>query len=204
MNETLQAKDRHEEILDAAAKLFQRFGFLKTTMEDIARAMGKRKSSLYYYYKSKDEIAEALMEREGRDVIQKVKSATDNVESASQKLEAYLITAFEAIQEKITLYELMTIEQRQLGAFFNPSIIEKTSDLNEYSKRIIANIIKKGIVNKEFQEDIEEKLDIISEVIFTSFINVMEMTEITNQVQKQIKRDKLIVFAALIIAGLKK
>ncbi|WP_461492021.1 TetR/AcrR family transcriptional regulator, partial [Pontibacter sp. HJ8] len=44
------------EILNEAQKLFRHFGWTKTTMEDIAKATGKGKSTLYYYYKSKDDI----------------------------------------------------------------------------------------------------------------------------------------------------
>ena len=47
-------------ILQAAETLFQRWGIAKTTMEDIAHATGKGKSTLYYYFKSKDEVLEAV------------------------------------------------------------------------------------------------------------------------------------------------
>ena len=50
-----------EEILNGARELFQRFGFKKTTMEDIARQIGKSKSALYYYYKTKEDIFEAVV-----------------------------------------------------------------------------------------------------------------------------------------------
>ena len=40
-----------EESITAAQKLFQQYGLHKTTMEDIAKAMGRGKSTLYYYYK---------------------------------------------------------------------------------------------------------------------------------------------------------
>jgi AcrR family transcriptional regulator len=44
------------EIKEAARHLFMKYGFFKTTMEDIAKAVKKGKSTLYYYYKSKDEV----------------------------------------------------------------------------------------------------------------------------------------------------
>ncbi|OYW78704.1 MAG: TetR family transcriptional regulator, partial [Sphingobacteriia bacterium 32-37-4] len=39
-----------EDIIREAQKLFQAYGLKKTTMEDIAKALGKGKSTLYYYY----------------------------------------------------------------------------------------------------------------------------------------------------------
>ncbi len=51
-------------ILDASRDLFARFGYKKTTMEDIAMALRKGKSSLYYYFKNKEEIFQAVIELE--------------------------------------------------------------------------------------------------------------------------------------------
>ena len=55
--------EQKERILSAAKNLFSRFGLEKTTMEDIAKAAGKGKSSLYYYFKSKEEVMPRLSER---------------------------------------------------------------------------------------------------------------------------------------------
>jgi len=59
-------KDDHirEEILEEAQKLFRQFGLKKTTMEDIAKAMGKGKSTLYYYFCSKEDIFDAVILKE--------------------------------------------------------------------------------------------------------------------------------------------
>jgi AcrR family transcriptional regulator len=52
------------EVVQAASRLFQRYGLVKTTMEDIARETGRGKSTLYYYFKSKDEIFDAVVNQE--------------------------------------------------------------------------------------------------------------------------------------------
>ena len=45
--------DIQKQILQAALQLFQAHGFRRVTMDDVAKAIGKGRSSLYYYYKSK-------------------------------------------------------------------------------------------------------------------------------------------------------
>lgn len=50
-------------ILDVAAELFVSKGFLGTSLQDIADAMGMGRTGLYYYFKSKDEILQALVEK---------------------------------------------------------------------------------------------------------------------------------------------
>ncbi|PKN72465.1 MAG: TetR/AcrR family transcriptional regulator, partial [Deltaproteobacteria bacterium HGW-Deltaproteobacteria-10] len=44
----------------AAKRVFAKWGLNKTTMEDIAGEAGKGKSTLYYYFKSKEEIFETV------------------------------------------------------------------------------------------------------------------------------------------------
>ncbi len=47
---------RARQILEIAEKLFQRQGYAQTTMDDIARATGLLKGSLYYYVASKEDL----------------------------------------------------------------------------------------------------------------------------------------------------
>ncbi|MCK7536282.1 MAG: TetR/AcrR family transcriptional regulator [Marinilabiliales bacterium] len=48
-------------IILTASKIFSHYGFRKTTMEEISRALKKGKSSIYYYFGSKEEIFEAVV-----------------------------------------------------------------------------------------------------------------------------------------------
>ena len=48
-----------DEILRAAMELFTKYGIDKTTMENIAEAAGKGKSTLYYYFKTKEDVFSA-------------------------------------------------------------------------------------------------------------------------------------------------
>jgi len=60
-------KDKYrEQIIKASSEIFSRYGFKKTTMEEIARSLRKGKSSIYYYYKSKEEIFEAVIDYEAQ------------------------------------------------------------------------------------------------------------------------------------------
>ena len=52
-------------ILQAAERLFQKWGINKTTMEDIAHEARKGKSTLYYYFKSKEDVLEAVAVAQG-------------------------------------------------------------------------------------------------------------------------------------------
>lgn len=55
--------DKHSLILEAALALFRQYGYRRTSMEDIAQAAAVAKGTLYLYFKSKDELFEALARR---------------------------------------------------------------------------------------------------------------------------------------------
>jgi AcrR family transcriptional regulator len=81
LNEDRGSDPVYQQIMEAAHLLFQRFGYKKTTMEDIAREAGKGKSSLYYYFKTKEEIfRETMLQTASKFVLltqQEIQKATD-------------------------------------------------------------------------------------------------------------------------------
>ncbi|MGC8866567.1 MAG: TetR/AcrR family transcriptional regulator, partial [Bacteroidales bacterium] len=44
-------QDYRDVIIKTSRKLFARYGYRKTTIDDIASALGKAKGSVYYYFK---------------------------------------------------------------------------------------------------------------------------------------------------------
>ncbi|MCJ7625564.1 MAG: TetR/AcrR family transcriptional regulator [Anaerolineaceae bacterium] len=57
------SEDRKNQILDAAVKVFTRLGFFKARMDDIVKESNLSKGTLYWYFKSKDDLILAIMER---------------------------------------------------------------------------------------------------------------------------------------------
>ena len=61
-NENGHKKDlNRENILKIARDIFSKYGFKKTTLDDIANAVRKGKSSLYYYFESKEDLFQAVI-----------------------------------------------------------------------------------------------------------------------------------------------
>lgn len=58
-----EADPRRSELIDAAASLFAERGFESTTMRDIAAHVGKTPGTIYYHFKSKDELLVAVHQR---------------------------------------------------------------------------------------------------------------------------------------------
>ena len=58
-----KAEERRNEILDAADELFGQKGFDGTSTKDILEKVGIARGTLYYHFKSKEDIMDALIDR---------------------------------------------------------------------------------------------------------------------------------------------
>lgn len=67
-----------DRILDQAAQLFLQYGYKRTTMEDIASAMGMSKASLYLRFSSKDDIFRAVSDRASQRVLSLMQQVLDS------------------------------------------------------------------------------------------------------------------------------
>ena len=99
-----------ENVVRAAQRLFQQYGLSKVTMEDVAKAIGKGKSTLYYYYKNKEEIFSAVLDRETADMMQRVTRAVDEAATAEDKLFAFSAGKLRELREKVALYNILSQE----------------------------------------------------------------------------------------------
>lgn len=67
MRETKDSEERRDEFVDAAEKLFKENGIVDTTVNAIVKEMDVAKGLFYYYFKSKDDVIEAISEKYNRD-----------------------------------------------------------------------------------------------------------------------------------------
>lgn len=151
-------------ILDAASRVFQKWGLIKTTMEDIARESGKGKSTLYYYYKSKEEIFYHVTMGIVTGVLNKAKIETEKEIIAEGKFRSYIKVVISGLNQFVSLYEIIYSE---IKAF--PNVIEKIrANLDSMEIKLIRDIILYGIKNKEFRQYKDKEVNNISYIIVNS------------------------------------
>lgn len=134
-------------ILQNARELFSRYGYKKTTMEDIASTLKRGKSSLYYYYKCKEDIFLAVLEGEEDVLFSKLKAVVDSDLSAQDKLRKYVVVRMDTIRH-LDNYHKALKEQVFEGFEFFQAMMHK-SEAKEIE--LIKAIIEQGLSNNEFQ-----------------------------------------------------
>ena len=64
-----------EAILDGAFRRFAHYGYRRTSLHDIAEESGLSRPALYYYFRNKEDVFRALVERINRGVVETVTKA---------------------------------------------------------------------------------------------------------------------------------
>ena len=169
MTETLQRDEVIvRDILDTARVLFRKSGFKKTTMGDIARSLGKAKSSLYYYYPGKEGIFEAVLHAEMDELLAQIQEAIGHARSSKEKLTIYcrcrllklneLCNLSDALKSDIgELHELHCI-MRDLKRQFDTTHVE-----------LVREILAEGIANGEFKKINEDNIELVAYLMVSAF-----------------------------------
>lgn len=149
-------------IIKAAQELFARFGFVKTTVDEIARAARMGKATLYHYFKSKEDVFKEVIEKESRILNEKVKDAIDKEETPQKKLRAFVLTRMMYLNELANIYSALKDEFLNHYAF-----IEKAREKDFYQEiKSVKNILNEGI---------EKNIFVIHDAELTSFAIISAM-----------------------------
>jgi len=94
-----------EQLVQAARLVFARFGYKKTSLDDIVREARKGKSTIYYYFKSKDDIFKAVVDTETEIRKQTIDEQIRLIEDPKQKLKTYIYARMHALKIVGNYYE---------------------------------------------------------------------------------------------------
>src|SRR5512137_364010 len=120
----INKEEFRKKIIVTSGQIFSRYGFKKTTMDEIARALKMGKSSVYYYFKSKEEIFKAVVLYEANILRNELTTAIKSVESPVDKMRNYVFVRMKAFEKLSNYYN--AIFDKNLDHFdFIESIREK-------------------------------------------------------------------------------
>ncbi|MBN2250964.1 MAG: TetR/AcrR family transcriptional regulator [Candidatus Altiarchaeota archaeon] len=150
-----------EQIIESAKDIFSRFGFRKTTVDDIARSIHKAKSSIYYYFSSKEEIFEEVIRREYAYLKDRLSDALAGEETPEGKLRAYVITRLRVLLKVSNFYGAITSDYFE---YFG--LIEKLrKDYVQEEIRVFRGILQEGVQKGAFKI---KNIDITAHTVITA------------------------------------
>lgn len=139
--------ETRERILKTAQKLFARFGFNKTTVDEIAAAAHVAKSTLYHHFPGKQDIFRAVIEQEGQTLTARIAAAVEGAASAQDQLRAYVVTRMRHLGELANFYSALKEEYLEHYSF-----IEKVRERDFQGEiRVLRGILADGVKRGEFR-----------------------------------------------------
>lgn len=143
----MKKDEKREKIITAAGKVFGRHGFKETRMEKVADEAGMGKSSLYYYFLSKEELFEAVVEREAEYLKNEIIQATKDVTDPYKRMKLYVIARMKAFRKSINLYT--AVKTNYLDHL--PFIEKVRAKYDKEEMKMVENILKDGVKSNQFK-----------------------------------------------------
>jgi len=151
-------------IVSVAYKLFSRFGFQKTSMDEIAKTAHRAKGSLYYHFSSKERLFREVVSLEMTTLKNKLSLIVGNSDlAASEKIKQYLIKRMEILNTAANYHEILKADFYEYFHFIEDLRIE----LDAWEKENLKKLLLQGVETGEFTTigDIDILLDVFIMVI---------------------------------------
>jgi AcrR family transcriptional regulator len=139
---------RKEEIIEVAAKLFEKKGFRGTTCENIAKEMGFTKAAIYYHFDSKETILKEVNDRASRLFLENAKDIISSDLRPDEKLDKILRSHIRMILENLTWIAVFFRERRELPRKFSKGIFMSNKRYTE----LLRNVYKAGVEQRLFKD----------------------------------------------------
>lgn len=94
-----------ENILIIAQEIFSKYGYKKTTLDDIANAVRKGKSSLYYYFNSKEDLFQEVIQKEADILREELSKVLMKEIDPAEKLRDYILTKISTYRQLSNFYD---------------------------------------------------------------------------------------------------
>lgn len=157
---------KEEQIIEVSRKLFEKYGYKKVSMDEIAKEAGVTRKTLYSYFKNKEEILKYFLNEE----IQNMKAIVEKNEKRRKSF-------FDALNK--TIFELMEYTRNrnflkiiieESEAFKNPVIIENLKVIDITIQNYIKEKLDTAVKNKEiYVKDTE----VMAFLIFKMYIALL-------------------------------
>ena len=157
----LRQKNHAAQILEAGEKLFAKKGFYPTTMEEVARAAGLAKGTIYLHFNDKRDLFFSIIEKKLDILLEKIEKEMRKDEFPSQRIKLAIGIHLKFLEENRDFFKIMQALpeslKQEMERKLKGRVIEKQSRYVE----ILDQLIRKGIRNQEIKPLDSRKLAVI-------------------------------------------
>lgn len=134
-----------ENILKIAQDIFSKYGYKKTTLDDIANAVRKGKSSLYYYFSSKEDLFQAVIQKEVDVLRRELEIVVNRNTDPVDKLRDYILTKLTTFRGLANFYHALENDVTAIEFIENIKLRHQQEEI-----RMIKRILIEGVRKNTF------------------------------------------------------
>ncbi|PWV84583.1 DNA-binding transcriptional regulator, AcrR family [Prauserella marina] len=138
-----------QEVVDAAARVFERKGFVEATITDIAAEAGVSKPTVYQYVSSKRWLLETIVEQVIYPLRHSIEEIVDSDLDSREKLLRYLQVQVNSAVRYQTYYAVLISDQHQLSPQALRNYQSWARDVNRAAAGLVEQCVKDGVIRSD-------------------------------------------------------
>ncbi|MDD3718640.1 MAG: TetR/AcrR family transcriptional regulator [Actinomycetota bacterium] len=143
---------RQKQIKEAALRLFSERGFHNTTISQISQAADLGKGTIYWYWKSKEELAFSLVEDMLRDFAMLIEAARKEAGTVAERFEKLVEEVAELYYRETEYLRLLWKFRVDRSYIFNEDYTEKVTSYYVRMRQALEDMLEQGMTRGEFRE----------------------------------------------------
>ncbi len=191
----MNADPTRDKILRVAARIFGKYGFQKTTMDEVARTAHKAKGSVYYHFRSKEDLFLAVVSEEIERLKEALLEVSSKKASATGMIRDYMLTRMKVLEGAVNYHETLKADFLETYEFLD----ELRSGFDAFEVGLFSTLLQKGVDEKTFEiRDVKKTAQVI--------IMAMKALEIPFFLQNKIAEyeQTIVELLDILIRGLEK
>ncbi len=169
-----EAEERKNEILDVAERLFRTKGFDSTSTTDILNEIGIARGTLYYHFKSKEEILDAMIDRMTNRLIEKAEAIAARKEISVLQRLTMMMLALNVSDSNFHQELLEQVHKPQNALMHQKMERSLLAGINPMITALIKEGIEQGICQTDYPEEVAEMTFLYANTVFD---DLMEHSE---------------------------
>lgn len=141
-------------IIKTVAPIFNKKGYVGTSISDLTTATGLTKGAIYGNFKNKEELSLEAFNHNVRFVLKMIRERMDVEKTSIGKLKALINFYREYTKETIHLGGCPILNVGIDANHLNPLLLERVNYITQKLEESIASVIEDGISNSEIKEDV--------------------------------------------------
>jgi AcrR family transcriptional regulator len=143
-----------DEIVDAAAKVFQRKGYHAATVQDIADAVGILKGSLYHHLRSKEDLLYLVVKEPIAEIYAAMAKIAGSDLPATEKVRRAILAHLEGFDRHYPHLSVYLREREEMKRLYRERLNLSPKQYEGYWQEIL----REGIRSGEFRADLDVKV----------------------------------------------